>query len=400
MRARLAVAALYAGGLLGPFGGGVVAAMLPEVAADLHTSTGTVTRSITAYLVPFAAVQLVSGTLGDRWGRRRTVRLAYVSYALASVACAVTPTIGGFLLFRALQGAANAFTTPLLLAGLADLVPAQRLGRAVGVFASCQAAGQSFAPLVGGLAAAVDWRLAFVGITGASVLLAAVPPSGGPRPGSAAPPWRALATTRVGLVSAVAFAGFAGSAGLPFLVSLRAADGFGVGAARRGLLLAGFGAAGLLLGPVSGRLVDRFGARRCVAVAAAGCAGLVGTLGLIGTIGGLAADWVAAGAATSMLTVATNSLALSAAPANRGGAVSTMSAFRFAGGALAPVLWLPLYRDAVPLGFAVPAAVLLVVVLAAAALWPAQGGTTAGSAAAAAPVSRQRNSDESDGGPR
>jgi MFS family permease len=394
------VAPLYAGGLLGPFGGGVVAAMLPEVAADLHTTTGTVTRSITAYLVPFAAVQLVSGTLGDRWGRRRTVRVAYLSYALASVACAVTPTIGGFLAFRAVQGAANAFTTPLLLAGLADLVPQRRLGRAVGVFASCQAAGQSFAPLVGGLAAEVDWRLAFVGITAASALLAAVPPPGRPRPGAAAPPWRALATARVGLVSAVAFAGFAGSAGLPFLVSLRAVDGFGVGAASRGLLLAGFGVSGLLLGPVSGRLVDRWGAPRCLAAAAVGCAGLVGSLGLIDVLGGLAADWVAAGAATSVLTVATNSLALSAVPANRAGAVSTMSAFRFAGGALAPVLWLPLYRSAVPLGFAVPAAVLLVVVLAATALWPARERARTPPVGSAAGLGPGRNSDESDGGPR
>jgi MFS family permease len=384
VRARLAVAALYAGGLLGPFGGGVVAAMLPEVAADLHTSTAAVTRSITVYLVPFAAVQLVSGTLGERWGRQRTVRIAYVGYAVTSIGCALAPTLGVFLVLRALQGTANAFTTPLLLAGLADAVPQQRLGRAVGLFASWQAAGQSFAPLVGGLAAELNWRLAFVGITAASVLLAAIPPPGAPRPGTAAPPWRALATRRVALVSAAAFAGFAGTAGLPFLVSLRAADAFGAGAARRGLLLAGFGVAGLVLGPVSGRLVDRWGPRRCAAVAAVGCAALVAGLGLIGVLGGLAAQWVAVGAAASVLTVSTNALALTAAPANRGGAVSTMSAFRFAGGALAPVLWLPLYRTAAPLGFAVPAAVLLVVVVAVAALWPADPGGDA------APTDRER----------
>jgi MFS family permease len=371
VRARLAVAALYAGGLLGPFGGGVVAAMLPELAADLGTTTGGATSSITVYLVPFAAVQLVSGTLGERWGRRRTVRVAYICYALASVACALAPTLGAFLAFRAVQGTANAFTTPLLLAGLADTVPRERLGRAIGLFASWQAAGQSFAPLVGGVSAEVDWRWAFVGITGAAVVLALVPPPGEPRPGATAPSWRSLLNRRTGLVSAMAFAGFAGTAGLPFLVSLRAVDAFGAGAAERGLLLAGFGVAGLLAGPVSGRLVDRWGARRCVAVAATGCAALVGTLGLLGGAGSLAGQWAAAGAASSLLMVSTNALALAAVPANRGGAVSTMSAFRFTGNALAPVLWLPLYRAAAPLAFAVPAILLLAVVIPAAALWPA-----------------------------
>jgi MFS family permease len=371
VRARLAAAALYAGGLLGPFGGGVVAAMLPELGADLGISAAGATSSITVYVAPFAAVQLVSGTFGERWGRQRTVRVAYLVYAVASVGCALAPTLGGFLACRALQGTANAFTTPLLLAGLADTVPRERLGRAVGLFASCQAAGQSFAPLVGGVSAELNWRWAFVGITAAALLLALVPPPGEPRPGAAAPSWRSLWTRRVGLVSAVAFAGFAGTAGLPFLVSLRAADAFGTHAAQRGLLLAGFGVTGLLLGPVSGRLVDRWGGRRCAALAALGCAALVGPIGLVGSAGALAAQWAAAGAATSLLTVSTNALAISAVPANRGGAVSTMSAFRFAGNALAPVLWLPLYRTAAPLGFAGPAGLLLAVVLPAAALWPA-----------------------------
>ena len=371
MRARLAAAALYAGGLLGPFGGGVVSAMLPELAADLGTSTAGATSSLTVYLVPFAAVQLVSGTLGERWGRRRTVRVAYVGYALVSVGCALAPGLGAFLVFRAAQGVANAFTTPQLLAGLADAVPPARLGRAVGLFASCQAAGQSFAPLVGGLSAELDWRWAFVGITLAAALLALVPPAGEPRPGAAAPQWRSLLTRRVGLVAAVGFAGFAGTAGLPFLVSLRATDAFGTGAAGRGVLLAGFGVAGLLLGPVSGRLVDRAGPRRCVAVGTLASAALVGTLGLAGSAAGLAALWAAAGAATSLLTVSTNALGLAAAPGNRGGAVSIMSAFRFTGSALAPVLWLPPYHAAAPLGFALPALLVLAVILPAAARWPA-----------------------------
>ncbi len=363
---------MYAGGLLGPMGGGVVAAMLPELATGLHTTRAGAASSLTVYLLPFAAVLLVSGTLGERWGRRRTVRLAYLGYAVISIGCALAPTLPLFLVGRALQGAANAFTTPLLLAGLADAVPAERRGRAIGLFASCQAAGQSFAPLVGGAAAAVNWRLAFVGIAVAALVLALVPPTGEPRPGAEAPSWRSLLSKRVGLVSLAAFAGAAGTFGLPFLVALRASDAFDASSTVRGLLLAGFGATGLLLGPVSGRLIERYGSRRCLAAAGLGSAALVGTLGLAGSLGWLGAQWAVAGAASSLLAVATNALAVTAVPQNRGGAVSAMSSFRFTGNAAAPALWLPLYAHAPGLAFVAPAALVLAVTPAIAALWPAE----------------------------
>src|SRR3954468_9070454 len=159
-----ATAAVHAGGLLGPLGGGLVAPMLGEIGTSLHTSAGAAATSLTAYFVPFAVVQLVSGTLGERWGRRRTVRFAYVAYAVTSAACALAWNLPVFLVLRAVMGTANAFTSPLLLAGLTDLVPPARLSRAIGVFASAQAAGQSFAPLIGGLAAPVSWRYAFAAV--------------------------------------------------------------------------------------------------------------------------------------------------------------------------------------------------------------------------------------------
>ncbi|MFZ0157662.1 MAG: MFS transporter, partial [Kineosporiaceae bacterium] len=148
---------LYAGGLLGPFGGAMVTTMLPELAGGLDTSLATAASSLTVYLVPFAAIMLVSGTLAEHWGRARTIRLAYLGYAAASAVCVLAPAAPMFLTGRAMQGAANAFTTPLLVAAISDVVPRPSLGRALGHFGGWQAAGQAFAPLVGGLAAAADY---------------------------------------------------------------------------------------------------------------------------------------------------------------------------------------------------------------------------------------------------
>src|SRR4051794_8430809 len=120
---------LYVGGFLGPFGGAVLAVLIPQLRDAFDASTATIAAAIPAYLVPFAVLQLVSGTIGERLGRRRVVRSGYLFYAGFSVLAAVAPGMGVFLVSRALQGAANAFLTPLLLAGLADEVPPREIGR-------------------------------------------------------------------------------------------------------------------------------------------------------------------------------------------------------------------------------------------------------------------------------
>ena len=129
LRLRLQLIALYAGGFLGPFGGGVVASILPEIGDDLGVGPSAAASSLTAYLLPFAALMLVSGTLGTRWGKVRTVRIAYGVYVPRVVGMLPRPRHSRSSLppgyCRAL---ANAFTTPLLLASLAAATPQARLG--------------------------------------------------------------------------------------------------------------------------------------------------------------------------------------------------------------------------------------------------------------------------------
>ncbi len=362
VRERLARAGLYAGAFLGPFGGGVTVAMLPELGAGYGVSAGSASISVTAYLLPFAAVMLVSGTLGERWGRRRTVVVGYAAYVLASVACVLAGTWALFLAGRALQGAANAFTTPLLLAALGSTVPRQRLGRALGSFGSLQAAGQTSAPLLGGLAAELDWRLAFVGVAVVAGLLGVVGiPSAATRSAQRATLRSALRpfVLRVGLVAAL---GWACLSGLNFLVALRLEDHFGLSSGARGLGLTGLGVAGLLSARLVGGGIDRIGARRGV---------LLGTgLGVLVVIGvGVApavwmvvSVWTLGGVATQLVLVGVNALVLRSATDNPGGSMSVLQAVRFGGGALSPVAITPIYHADPVAGFLVPAALLAVAV--------------------------------------
>jgi MFS family permease len=340
----------YIGGFLGPFGGGVVAVLVPQLREAFDATTAGVAASIPAYLIPFAALQLVSGTLGERLGRRRVVRTGYIAYAILSAAAAFVPSLGTFLLVRALQGSANAFLTPLLLAGLADEVPPRQIGRAVGTFAAVQTSAVALAPLGGGALGAVDWRLAFVSQAVVAGALALIPPDDGEaredRPGL-----RTVLTRRVGLLSAASFAGYAGITGIGFLVAVLAADEFGLGSVARGVLLAGFGVAGIVLGRPAGNWVDRYGRVPVAGAGIAVCSILVATLGIAPTAVWLGALWFLTGLGSTLVWAGINTLAVEAVPDNRAGGTSVISAFRFAGNAAAPLMWLPLYHVDPALGF-------------------------------------------------
>jgi len=347
MRSRLP---FYVGGFLGPFGGGVVAVLVPQLRDAFDATTAGVAASIPAYLVPFAVLQLVSGTLGERLGRRRVVRTGYLVYAALSLAAAFVPSLGAFLVVRALQGAANAFLTPLLLAGLADDVPPRQIGRAVGTFAAVQTAAVALAPLGGGALGAIDWRLVFVVQALVAAGLALLPPADGVR--HAEPPaLRTVLTRRVGLLSAASFTGYAGVTGVGFLVAVLAADEFGVGSVARGVLLAGFGVAGILLGRAAGDAVDRYGRVQVATVGVVCCSLLVAATGTAPTPVWLGALWFATGLGSTLIWAGINTLAVEAVPGNRAGGTSVISAFRFAGNAAAPLLWLPLYHADHRLGF-------------------------------------------------
>lgn len=338
--------ALFAGGFLGPFGGGITTTMLPEMAHGVHTSVDTVGLAITVYMVPFALVMLVSGSLAERWGRGRSLRVAYVVYVLASLGVAAAPTLGAVLAARGLQGVANAFTTPVLIAVLSDMLPARRLGRTLGVFGAYQAAGQAFSPFVGGLAADVGWRWGFVASAAvAAVLVVTTPVTEGTGRGRAAPDPRSVLRPGVLVGSAAAAFAYLTSMGLTVLSALVATDVFGVGPTLRGLVVASYGVAGLLAGPAAGRLLDSVGVRAAGALLGLGMVVAAVVCGFSPVVIVLVVGLLIGGAANTGVRATTALLAVRTSPDNRGGAASFVLAFQFIGAAIAPALWLPLYQS-------------------------------------------------------
>ena len=358
---------LYVGGFMGPFGGAMVNAMLPELAAGLGTSVGTAATAVTWYMIPFSTLMLVSGTVGARFGLARAIRVAFITYAVASAICVVATAPVPFLGGRMLQGAANAFTTPLLLALIAELVPPQRLGRALGTYAACGAAGQAFAPFVGGVAAGVDYRWAFGLSAVAAVTLAAITPTGraafgasgargvasasgaagaagkNSRPSVPGLRWRELLNPRLALACLTGFAGQFTATAVMLVAALTASDRFELEPAARGVVVATFGMAGSVSGRSIGKLADRVGTTRTGirALLLLGAAALA--LPLAPWVVALVAAVALAGVGATSTRVLTNTLSMQSTPSNPAGATSVALAVSFVGSALTPFL-LPLYH--------------------------------------------------------
>ncbi|MGH3023636.1 MAG: MFS transporter [Gaiellaceae bacterium] len=350
---------LYVGGFLGPFGGAMLIAIIPNVARGLDTSIGYVAAAITAYMVPFAVLQLFSGTIAERLGPRRVVRAGYLAFGAAALACALAPEIWSFLTARALMGAANAFLSPILLAALSEVAAPEVLGRSVGTFAAAQTAGLTLAPVLGGALGEISWRLAFVLVAVASAALALPRQSLGigerpARTGEGS--LRALLNRWISLLAAKAVLGYLGFTAIGFVLVLVAAEEFGLGSGTRGLLVAGYGVGGILLGRYAGTVVDRLGRPATAFAGSIACtAGVVG-LALAPSAWALALVYFGVGCGAAFVWAGLNTIAVESFPENRAGATSAYSAFKFAGVAVAPLLYVPLFHVDTRLPFVLAAA--------------------------------------------
>lgn len=349
---------LYVGSLLGPLGGALLNAILPEVAQGVSSDEAGVSAAITAYMIPFASLMLVSGTLAMRWGLGRTLKWTYAVFALSSLACATATSLVPLMAARAVQGAANAFVTPIVVVLISQAVPPNKLGRAMGMFASMQAAGHAFAPMIAGFAAEYSYRWAFVAVVVVSGVLLVSTSAGDTKSEAKASNWGALRNVRLARSAGIAFCAQYGSSVVMILGALVAADRFGLGASERGLVVASFGIAGLIFSGCLGVLSERKGYVRVGVIVMVLLSLATGLVGIVPWQAGLVAAIALAGAAGSGSRVLTNTLALSSTPSNTSGATSVTLSAQFFGLALVPAL-IPLYRVDAGLAFGVAAVVVL-----------------------------------------
>src|SRR5215218_6539585 len=78
---------------------------LPSIDATLHASASSLELVIAGYGVAYAALLVLGGRLGDRFGRHRIFLGALVGFVIASAICGFAPTVAVLIAARIVQGA-------------------------------------------------------------------------------------------------------------------------------------------------------------------------------------------------------------------------------------------------------------------------------------------------------
>ena len=116
-----------------------------------------------AYLLTLGSLILLGGSLGDIFGERRVFALGVGGFGVCSLLCALAPSIGLLIAFRALQGVAGALLTPSSLAVIVATFPERERGPAIGTWTAWATIAGALGPLVAGLILNVtSWRWIFV----------------------------------------------------------------------------------------------------------------------------------------------------------------------------------------------------------------------------------------------
>src|SRR6476646_4118558 len=158
---RFAVLTLLLGGFtaFGPLSMDLYLPAFPELAADLHASQAAVQLTLTADVIGLVVGQLVLGPLSDARGRRRLLMSSTLVCAIASVLCALAPSVGWLTVWRFLQGASGGGGIVLARAVAADVASGVAAARLFSLFMTVSSVAPIAAPVLGGalLAATGCW---------------------------------------------------------------------------------------------------------------------------------------------------------------------------------------------------------------------------------------------------
>src|SRR6478735_7442510 len=91
----------------------VIATSLPAIATDIGTSPLTLKLAVTSYLLSLAVFIPMSGWTADRFGARTVFRAAIGVFVLGSIGCALSHSLGDFVVARIVQGMGGAMMSPV-----------------------------------------------------------------------------------------------------------------------------------------------------------------------------------------------------------------------------------------------------------------------------------------------
>lgn len=141
----------------------IVNVAVPSIRADLGATASQLQWVIDIYTLVLASLLMLSGAMGDRFGRRRVFQIGLVIFAVGSLLCSLAPGIETLIAARFLQAIGGSMLNPVALSIISQVftAPVER-ARALGIWGAVVGISMALGPTVGGLLIhLISWRAVF-----------------------------------------------------------------------------------------------------------------------------------------------------------------------------------------------------------------------------------------------
>jgi len=150
------------GTLMGALDSTIVLLAFPVINDNLHSDLATSLWIILAYLLVLAVATTQMGRIGDIYGRSKIFNLGFVIFTIGSALCGLSPHIYLLIGFRVVQAVGGAIMQATSGAIIADYFPRERRGRAYGYNALGFTAGALLGIVLGGIITSyINWQFIF-----------------------------------------------------------------------------------------------------------------------------------------------------------------------------------------------------------------------------------------------
>jgi len=141
----------------------IVNVALPTIQRSFHAPVSDLQWTIDAYTLVIASLLILSGSLADRFGRRKVFQIGLSVFSLGSLLCSVAPGLGWLIAFRGLQAVGGSMLNPVALSIVVNTFTERKeRARAMGVWSSVAGISLALGPILGGvLVSGIGWQSIF-----------------------------------------------------------------------------------------------------------------------------------------------------------------------------------------------------------------------------------------------